>query len=501
MAVPRPDRAAADALFSARVRLWNGRMSPADRLDVVASAPGHARFGHCKNAAPALWVYVYGHYRTFHWTQYGINALAHHSTPGCYMVAAVMPDEVCVRNESDRAADGKPSCAWPTYWVDRKAGWQYFDWRTLGVSSISDVPSLLSKAKAFPFGNKLAYAVIRRQGLCATGVAGMAPMWHLLAAVADWSSQWNGFKTPATAVVVRTRAEAIFNMPFDLRRLQRYFEHESVHLVVAQNSQSDDRGHLFIATSYGCYENDLARPMEHDQFFDRGVSASGGRLRALDSQPVCVCLTRMGLIGAYVHSQCPTTPSCYPRMVDSSFFIKVDNSGMLRHPPQAKYRDPQSFSRPFALFSNPNLEGNKDDADVNHTRPVLYFNASRKVRLADAVYCWCDADTADASTTELSGTTGDPATRFRRCRKPGNLTRHIWADCRSQSDDAAFQQASERVSSYSGPLAVPPPSPPGYIHVDCKGWCDMNTNSWSYKCVNFPSCSACRRCKRMDITP
>eukprot|EP00966_Prymnesium_polylepis_P309791 7157707-Prymnesium_polylepis.1 len=93
-APPQPPPHPADSILAQRVRLWN--IDAASGVDVVASSPGEwVPTSVCP--APLLWLFVYGHHRTFHWTKYGLHALAEHSAPleRCYMAAAVMPEEIC----------------------------------------------------------------------------------------------------------------------------------------------------------------------------------------------------------------------------------------------------------------------------------------------------------------------------------------------------------------------------------------------------------------------
>lgn len=70
------------------------------------------------------------------------------SSGGCYMAAAVVPTEVCVRS---RAAPG--ACE-PTRFA------KPLDWRRF-ANSIDDVPALMSEASRSTFNGKLAYLVRR----------------------------------------------------------------------------------------------------------------------------------------------------------------------------------------------------------------------------------------------------------------------------------------------------------------------------------------------------
>ena len=89
----------ADRWLEQRVRRWEDRLKVGDSVKVLSASPGSFRPSEGCNA-PALWVFLTGHFRTFHWAQHGIRSMAKYSSGGCFMLSAVMPDEVCVTNET-----------------------------------------------------------------------------------------------------------------------------------------------------------------------------------------------------------------------------------------------------------------------------------------------------------------------------------------------------------------------------------------------------------------
>ena len=107
----------------------------------------------------------------------------------------------------------------------------------------------------------MAYIVIQRAGEARLYPLGLPVMWHLVWAVAEWSGLRNGFTSKAHAVVIRTRPDVIFTVPFSLRPLQHYFARgaHGAHLTLVQNSEDPPaQTDLFLVTSYRCYANDIA---------------------------------------------------------------------------------------------------------------------------------------------------------------------------------------------------------------------------------------------------
>eukprot|EP00966_Prymnesium_polylepis_P198733 4606002-Prymnesium_polylepis.1 len=163
---------------------------------------------------------------------------------------------------------------------------------------------------------------------------------------------------------------------------------------------------------------------------------------------------------------CPTSPSCHPGLIESgTFVLSSDNSGLLRWPPQAPFRQPQNYSEPRAVFASPAIEGS------------LFFNSSNKIGLADAVHCVCHRS-AESSKTELVQTHNLPF-GFRRCIQSQPLSSRNghdpWQDC--------------------GRVVVPPPSPPGR---GCMMSCFYNTRPWGLKCAQ-PTCAGCDQCPSLGL--
>ena len=443
--------------------------------------------GRCCFAFLYLLYFLVGHYRTFHWTQHGIHAMARLSSDDCYMAAAVMPEEVCSPHATLRYKDGQPMCSRPRFHAKEHA-WQTIDWR-LFASSIDDTPALLRRANDI-FKGKLTFGVVRRTGtILSEHPAALYPLWQLAWGIAAWSSRRHGFATPPNAVVIRTRPEAIFNAPFSLRPLMHFFHTglHGLHVVLTQNtptpsvrlspdcgmimivhhiasscsvchhcglcylprstvalslvyvplltrdcptfqSQSD----VFLITSWACYANDIARPLEHNLSFVRGKDAGwGSSFQSKRRRERCICLNQ-----SLTAAECDTPPSCVPISVESPFLIP-SRSGLLRYAPQACCRSSQEFSTPRELLHSMAL-----------AQFGLYFNSSQRIELSEGVRCYCGQDglggpaapaADDDSIPRMLETLNVPwiSHGYRRCLQPQPLGQlpSPWCAC---GMDAAF---------------------------------------------------------------
>ena len=409
----RPNETAADLFLNARVRSWKGTLIPRGSIEVVASNPGQwSPTQHCQ--APKLWLLLSGYYQAFHWAQHGLHAMAKHSSDGCFMVAAAVPETICVPSSS--RAHGS-ACARHPLWA-ASAPWQHLDWR-LFARAVDEVPALLRRASRDTFGGRLAFVVVRgaEKPLRETSVAshGTIPLWHLAWSVAAWSSRRNGFQTPPHAVVIRTRPDAVFTAPFHIRPLMDFFRSglHGLHVVLTQNSidpaaQSDS----FLVTSWACYANDIARPLEHQlsrqRAIDAGMGASYPTVRRRDH---CLCLTNYSSPAA----ECDTPPSCVPITMESPFVLPVGSpgemmthGGLLHSAPQACCLTPETYSAPQQLTFS-----------IGLIRYGLWFNASHRIELDQNVRCFCSVDHSDESggpsPTETAGAPWLVQRLFRRC--------------------------------------------------------------------------------------
>ena len=350
-----------DEYLDARVRSWNHHpvfapYDPAARIDLVAASAGefHASVT-CPS--PRLWLLLVGQLRTFHWAQHSLQRMAHHSSGGCYMAAAVLPDEICTHNltstEEWRKGHQQPltnvtsaesvGCAHPRFYTAEQH--RTIDWRVF-AKSINDVQGPLDLAAKTTFQGRLAYAVIRRSGMFADYPQGLPPMWHLVWAVAEWSSRRNGFTTAPYTVVIRTRPDAIFSVRFLLDPLSRFFANGGLHarhVLLVQNLPpvSSD---TFMVTSFACYASDIARPME-GWMLHRAVDAGWGLpFRRVLGERRCVCLTpRYHRDGSQVSQCLPThatltgtlTVTLVPRLC-YAYVTRMVTAHVPPHVPRAK---------------------------------------------------------------------------------------------------------------------------------------------------------------------
>ena len=98
--------------------------------------------------------------------------------------------------------------------------------------------------------------------------------------------------------------------------------------MIAQLSNESDRTHLFMATSYGCYSNDIGRPFDFTDSgasWVRAINVSSGVL-VLNTYPACVCLDYPKSLPEH----CPTPLSCYARMLESGTF-DVSTASLYEH--------------------------------------------------------------------------------------------------------------------------------------------------------------------------
>ena len=356
--------------FDERIALaW--QQSAIDRIDVIAKDAGSwTTTTACPT--PRLWLLLTGHYRTFSYTLPNIQRMAHASSHGCYMAAAVMPDEICVRRggweKGSSAAANETRCD-PAKWYN--AEHRALEWRRF-APSIDSVPSLLSKAQA-AFKGRLAYAVIRRSGSMHSYGGAFAVFWHMAWAVAQFAAKTHGITPHPSAVVIRTRPDCIFTRPFELTALLNYFEHSAhgAHLLLSQETiptplSPNAQGDNLMITSWRCYTNDIAVPLGLQSRRDIGVRRGWGVLATLQVQttPVCECLSEASLAFPRGRiepaSACPT-PSCDVIAAESPFIVSNDPSGLMRFAP---------------------------------VRPTP-FDVRRRIDLATGVHCYCPSGIAE----------------------------------------------------------------------------------------------------------
>ena len=70
--------------------LWNNTHEPNSNIKLMHSSIGKwTPTAACP--APKLWVYLFGHVNTLHFTKLALASMAKESSGDCYMVAAVVP--------------------------------------------------------------------------------------------------------------------------------------------------------------------------------------------------------------------------------------------------------------------------------------------------------------------------------------------------------------------------------------------------------------------------
>ena len=75
-------------------------------INITAASPGTwSPTADC--AAPRLWILLYGHVRTFPWTQANLGEVATRSSGGCFIVAALVPEEIDVLPSQQRTRSSR----------------------------------------------------------------------------------------------------------------------------------------------------------------------------------------------------------------------------------------------------------------------------------------------------------------------------------------------------------------------------------------------------------
>lgn len=421
-----------DHLLAERIARWS-RESIGGKVEVVDQSAGSwTASPDC--SAPRLWLFLYGHYRTFYWTQPNLASMARGSSGGCFMTAAVLPLEVCVRNQTD-----PESCA-------RGRAHAPLDWR-LFARTMSDTPALLRAASTSALGRRMAHLVLRRSGeLDAYPKGALIMPWHLLWALAEWAASVHGFRTAPNAVVLRTRPDAIYRAPFDLTRLSDYFAHGwrecpplgatlptmvyyrkcnvlhtdvcpppspplhpqltatarflltgGRHLILGQtmpSAQSD----VQLITSYACYSNDIALALQpeaekghHTTASSAGTSSTpfGQERAAIDAEvgavrsgprtPLVQELYERGLSNGWGYAPPPGKQSCIcAQPLRASVHGAVHCRVRVCHATVVESGSVLHTHHPQELLREPPL-----------TPDQLWFNRSAVRVLADNVKCFC----------------------------------------------------------------------------------------------------------------
>ena len=133
----------ADRWLKERVRSWDGKYTPQDSIEVVGHHPGIFRPTRgC--STPRLWLLLVGHFRTFHWTQHGMEKMARHSSYNCYMVSAVLPEEICVRSTLD------------SRWCEMPKNWVHQPWERLNHTDFTGIllQTIRTRSNRRPFSDR-----------------------------------------------------------------------------------------------------------------------------------------------------------------------------------------------------------------------------------------------------------------------------------------------------------------------------------------------------------
>ena len=208
-------------------------------------------------AAPKVWFFLCGHYRSHSVTQHSLKAMAEATAAGatsgqrsfCYMAAALMPDELD-HSKLLSAVGSKGIQRFGQKWDVgiRRSGWG----GSLRASYLLQQSVL---------GGRLAYAVVNRSGDANTYAGSFGLYWFGVWKVATWAASVHGFPIDGHTVVVRTRPDVMLDQPFSIHRAEEYFRSgpRGRHLVLG-NEDRCCQNDVLVVTSFAAYESDVARP-------------------------------------------------------------------------------------------------------------------------------------------------------------------------------------------------------------------------------------------------
>ena len=170
---------------------------------------------------PALFLLLYGEYRTFHYTQSNIEGMARRSSGDCYFAVAVTKAALC--EPSARMPGTCRDTAWSrNHGIGRH---EPLNWSAFAAEPTS-VHALMRTASTQTFGGRLAYVVVEpgnRTRQLWGDVQWRVPKYHrlLVALARDVASVH--FAPRADDVVVRTRFDVHYTHFFDLAPARRLF--------------------------------------------------------------------------------------------------------------------------------------------------------------------------------------------------------------------------------------------------------------------------------------
>ena len=222
-------------------RPWlNGNLTTASRA--VAKLKRNA-WQSCRSG-PAVWLFVWGQYRSFYATQHDMKKFLTLTAGNCYYVAAALSEEI-----GFKLPGSKDFLARTRGEIDERA------------FLCPDCPSGRATAEHMlynqsqPFDGRFAYVVLRRSGR----IAGWGEAWwlHAVWVVARWAANVRNIPLDPLAVVIRVRPDIQLVVPFRLEPL-RQLCHSRPHVQIGQLFNRD----LFAVSCLIGYEWDIARPIE-----------------------------------------------------------------------------------------------------------------------------------------------------------------------------------------------------------------------------------------------
>ena len=389
--------------LASRLQLWN---SSAGGLEVLASSAGRwAPSPAC--AAPRLIVLLYGHFRSMQATARPLREMAEASSPGCHLLAAVLPEGVNVNYshfyKAQRAA-GRTTTRQEAFEVRHShRKWARFDAGAVAAAT-GGVAAALGRMQRDTFGGALAYAVVGRWGDVNRYPYCLPVYWHAVWALADWATQTMRLEMRADAVVLRTRPDVLWEgrhaVRFGLERLQRHFgTPEGERMLLGQETDRPNaQGDILLFTSWGAYERHIALPLQeararllwHSDLptarllwnlglrngwgYGRSMLGGGAASEVLPLLNRCVCLAG----GA----SC-ARPSCLLPVTEAYAYA---SKYVLR---QGGRNSSSSSSSSSSSTINININSNNNGASLELAGAAPRATPRRVIELGEALYSYC----------------------------------------------------------------------------------------------------------------
>lgn len=273
--------ATSDSLLKTKLQtvitsVWNNPSEPDDTMTVVdASAGTWTATTACP--APALYVFVTGHYRTFSYTMENLAKMAKHSSNDCYKVIAVMPQDVCWRNPDTVMHPNQCAPFDESPMMDGKTVLDY----TKFTTDISTAGTLLRSAQSTVFKGKLAFLTIKSTGRYDLYPTTSEPRMHLLYSLANETAFSDGVSPDQFTPVIVSRPDLLFTTSFDFTNTKKLFASQYGGRIAfgqdgapATTAMKVAKSEVLMFTSWMAYKTHIAAPLKEAEALRAMVDSS-----------------------------------------------------------------------------------------------------------------------------------------------------------------------------------------------------------------------------------